>query len=580
MPWRSLARAIPGKGDVRCGRHRAAGAGSIGGTGGPRAVRGVRRIGALVLLLLAGFPAYALEAAPAPPERAVPTFPKVDIHVLRRDESLLEAEIRVSPGADSGRVLWTRIDVIDSRGHRVRSKLFGMGIGAQIYPLRFVNPVFHETYRIVAQSMLKPFPLEAERLIRSETETLILDDDLSPPAISLSPGETLERPDSWDTEFRWSVTDGSGLDSLELSLQRDGMWEPLPGEPTGSFLPVQPGVYRLRVRAEDADDERPGDRLKNERLSPVMRVFDDDEEPPELDVRYPPQAREAGGVLPVELLASDPSGVRNIRVVYGGEEYRPPTGDVYAQGEFRASWPLAFRLEEESLPGPGSFDPWTLDSLDGGFWISLQDRSTDGPAAFRFTLLSDPVTFGTPDAAALGHSGEDPYLSLALSELFVDLDVPASEFGPAPRRGGRSDAGDRPGGNRVDVAYRINRGPWVEGFSVEGDGQGLPTPGTLTLAALPDDEIQVRVVYQGEINAFFSEETKEVRVARAALHGAFSWEIVEHGPVELPAPAQAGVHTFTVAATDGDDARAGDASDVEAVYTFTVPEPLPATDLP
>ncbi len=530
---------------------------------------------ALVLLLLAP-PAASREQASSDPDPSPALSPKIETRILQRNETLLQSEVRVLPGGDPGRVLWTRIDVSDSKGKRVRSKIFGGGIGAQAYSIRLSDPLFCETYRITVESVVKPPALGAEQRISRETDVIILDDDLAPPAIVIDPNDPLERPDSWDTGFQWSVTDPSGLHDVKVSLFRNGSREELSGDPEGSYLPVHPGTYRLEVRAEDGDDDRWEDRMKGEKLSPVMTVFDDDDHPPVLDIRFSKRTPEKEPFLAVDLLASDPSGIGDIQLLHEGEVYRPPPGEVYARGDVAGSYPLTFQLLETTRRGTGTFGPWAHDPREGGFRISVEDDRTDGPAGFRFTLLSDPVTLKAPTASEAGHPGEAPYFSSQLSGVFLDLEVQAVESYEALLSWQGAETEDREGRNRVGVFYRINRGSWVDAFRVEGNGQNPFLPCSVSLPALPSDEVQVKVVYEGEINAFFSREYKEARIARAAVQAGFSWEVVEHEPVLLPVPLSAGVHTFTVTATDGDEDREGDPSSTEEVFSFTVPAAGPS----
>ena len=70
---------------------------------------------ALVLLLLAP-PAASREQASSDPDPSPALSPKIETRILQRNETLLQSEVRVLPGGDPGRVLWTRIDVSDSKG--------------------------------------------------------------------------------------------------------------------------------------------------------------------------------------------------------------------------------------------------------------------------------------------------------------------------------------------------------------------------------------------------------------------------------------------------------------------------------
>jgi hypothetical protein len=110
---------------------------------------------------------------------------------------------------------------------------------------------------------------------------VVHDDDATPPTITLG-GSSGAENDGQNQVFNWNVTDaGSGIDSLTVSITRNGVEIFTSTDASGAFdfNTLGLGTYAISVSATDADNDRPNDSLTSS-ASRSVTVSDDDISPP------------------------------------------------------------------------------------------------------------------------------------------------------------------------------------------------------------------------------------------------------------------------------------------------------------
>jgi hypothetical protein len=113
-------------------------------------------------------------------------------------------------------------------------------------------------------------------------------------------------------------TDGNPGEIVVFASDTSG----LSVDPSGNYtVPTQPGNYKFIFNASDADNDRTNDTLNFSLIVWIIIIDDDIDEPVLEDIFYEEYIFDSDVFIPVEINASDKSGIKKIIIEFQGEIY-------------------------------------------------------------------------------------------------------------------------------------------------------------------------------------------------------------------------------------------------------------------